>query len=169
MTKKPTKLAMNRRSFVVGTTAGAATLAAASLGFPHVAFAAGTVKIGLIHPVTGFLAFPGAQLRYGSQLAIADINAAGGVKSMGGAKLEALLGDSQTKPQIGAAEVEKMHEAGVHAFSGCYQSAVGIAASAAAAKYNIPFSIDVGVSDKLVTRGQDTNEHCRAIGERCYL
>ena len=46
-----------------------------------------------------------------------------------------------------------MHEAGVHAFSGCYQSAVGIAASAAAAKYNIPFSIDVGVSDKLVTRG----------------
>ena len=153
MTKKPTKLAMNRRSFVVGTSAGAATLAAASLGFPHVAFAAGTVKIGLIHPVTGFLAFPGAQLRYGSLLAIADINAAGGVKSMGGAKLEALLGDSQTKPQIGAAEVEKMHEAGVHAFSGCYQSAVGIAASAAAAKYNIPFSIDVGVSDKLVTRG----------------
>ena len=32
-------------------------------------------------------------------------------------------------------------------------SAVGLASSAAAAKYNIPFSIDVGVSDKLVQRG----------------
>ena len=46
-----------------------------------------------------------------------------------------------------------MNEAGVHALQGCYQSAVGLAASAAAAKYNIPFSVDVGVSDKLVTRG----------------
>ena len=82
-------------------------------------------------------------------MAIADINAAGGIKSMGGAQLEALLGDSQTKPEIGAAEVEKMNEAGVHAIQGCYQSAVGLAASAAAAKYNIPFSVDVGVSDKL--------------------
>ena len=72
---------------------------------------------------------------------------------MGGAQLEALLGDSQTKPEIGAAEVEKMNEAGVHALQGCYQSAVGLAASAAAAKYNIPFSVDVGVSDKLVQRG----------------
>ena len=41
-------------------------------------------------------------------MAIADINAAGGIKSMSGAQLEALLGDSQTKPEIGAAEVEKM-------------------------------------------------------------
>ena len=65
-------------------------------------------------------------------MAIADINAAGGIKSMGGAALEAVLGDSQTKPEIGAAEVEKMNEAGVHAIQGCYQSAVGLAASAAA-------------------------------------
>jgi branched-chain amino acid transport system substrate-binding protein len=86
-------------------------------------------------------------------MAIADINAAGGIKSMGGAPVEAILGDSQTKPEIGAAEVEKMNEAGVDAIQGCYQSAVGLAASAAAAKYNIPFSIDVGVSDKLVQRG----------------
>jgi branched-chain amino acid transport system substrate-binding protein len=153
MTKNPTKPRISRRAFVAGSTTGAATLAASSFGFPYMARAADAVKIGLIHPVTGFLAWPGAQLRYGSQLAISDINKAGGVKSMGGAQLEAMLGDSQTKPQIGAIEVEKMHEAGVHAFSGCYQSAVGITASAAAAKYNIPFSIDVGVSDILVTRG----------------
>lgn len=149
--ERSNRTAVSRRRFV----AGAGALAAAgSLGFPHVARADGHgVKIGLIHPVTGFLAFAGNQCRYGCQLAINDLNAAGGVKSMGGAKLEAMLGDSQAKPQIGAAEVEKMNEAGVHAFSGCYQSSVGLAATAAAAKYNLPFSIDIGVSDRLVDRG----------------
>ncbi len=150
MTKKTTSRSITRRTFVASAAATGALVA----GFPHISMAAAKpVKIGLIHPVTGFLAYPGSQLRYGCQMAIGDINKAGGVKSMGGAKLEAMLGDSQTKPQIGAAEVEKMNEAGVHAFTGCYQSAVGLAASAAAAKYNIPFSIDVGVSDRLVGRG----------------
>ena len=146
-----TKRTTTRRRFLGGT---AATVALGSgLSMPWIAQAAGNVKIGLIHPATGWAAYPAAQLRYGAEMAIADINAAGGIKSMGGAKLEALLGDSQTKPEIGAAEVEKMNEAGVHAIQGCYQSAVGLAASAAAAKYNIPFSVDVGVSDKLVQRG----------------
>ncbi len=153
MSKKVTKSGVSRRKFVAGTAAGAAALATSNLGFPHIARAADPVKIGLIHPATGFLAYPGGQLRYGCQMAINDINKAGGIKSLGGAMIEAMLGDSQTKPQIGAAEVEKMNEAGVHAITGCYQSAVGLAATAAAAKYGIPFSIDVGVSDKLVTRG----------------
>ena len=77
-------------------------------------------------------------------MAIEDINKAGGIKSMGGAKLEALLGDSQSKVEVGVAEVEKMNEQGVAAYIGCFQSPVGIAASQAAAKYNTPFLIDVG-------------------------
>ena len=85
-------------------------------------------------------------------MAVEEINAAGGIRSIG-AKLEAVLGDSQGKPEIGSAEVEKMAESGVNAFTGCYQSAVGLAASQAAAKYNLPFSVDVGVSDRLVSRG----------------
>lgn len=153
MSKKFTNKKVTRRTFVAGTVVGAA-VATGSIGFPTVLRAAPkAVKIGLIHPVTGFLAYPGAQLRYGCQMAIDDLNGAGGVKSMGGAKLEAMLGDSQAKPQIGAVEVEKMNEAGVNAFSGCYQSSVGLVATTAAAKYNIPFSIDVGVSDRLTGRG----------------
>ena len=152
MAKKPFTAGSSRRSFIGGSAATMA-LATSGISIPWIAKAAAPVKIGLIHPATGWAAFPAAQLRYGAQMAIADINAAGGIKSMGGAQIEALLGDSQTKPEIGAAEVEKMNEAGVHALQGCYQSAVGLAASAAAAKYNIPFSVDVGVSDKLVQRG----------------
>jgi branched-chain amino acid transport system substrate-binding protein len=86
-------------------------------------------------------------------MAVDDLNKAGGIKAMGGAKLDPLFGDSQSKVEVGVAEVEKMNEAGVAAYIGCYQSPVGIAASQAASKYNTPFLIDVGASDLIVSRG----------------
>jgi branched-chain amino acid transport system substrate-binding protein len=111
------------------------------------------VKIGLVHPVSGALAYSGAQSRFGAQLAIDEINAAGGIKSMGGAKLEAELGDSQSRPEVGVAEVERLHQGGVSAYVGCFSSAIALPATQAAAKYNTPFMIDVGVSDAIVSRG----------------
>ena len=147
---KHRKVRISRRGFVAGSTA----LAAGTLGFPLIGGAqAAAVKVGIIHPVTGFVAFAGSQGRFGATLAVEDINKAGGIKSMGGAKLDPLFGDSQSKVEVGVAEVEKMNEAGVAAYIGCYQSPVGIAASQAASKYNTPFLIDVGASDLIVSRG----------------
>ena len=86
--------------------AGAAT---SVLGAPGLLFAQPKpIKIGLVHPVSGGLAYSGGQGRLGCQLAIDAINAAGGIKSMGGAKLEAALGDSQSRPEVGVAEVERL-------------------------------------------------------------
>jgi branched-chain amino acid transport system substrate-binding protein len=111
------------------------------------------VKIGLVHPVSGALAYSGAQSRFGGQFAVDEINAAGGIKSMGGAKLEAVLADSQSRPEVGVAEVERLQQEGVSAYVGCFSSAIALPATQAAAKYNTPFMIDVGVSDAIVSRG----------------
>lgn len=111
------------------------------------------VKIGLVHPVSGALAYSGGQSRLGAMLAIDEINAAGGIKSMGGAKVEAALADSQSRPEVGVSEVERLHEEGVSAYVGCFSSAIALPATQAAAKYNTPFMIDVGVSDAIVSRG----------------
>ncbi len=111
------------------------------------------IKIGLIHPVTGGLAYSGSQSRMGAQMAIDEINAAGGIRAMGGAKLEAALGDSQSRPEVGVSEVERLHQEGVSAYVGCFSSAIALPATQAAAKYNTPFLIDVGVSDAIVSRG----------------
>lgn len=111
------------------------------------------VKIGLIHPVSGALAYSGGQGRMGGQLAIDEINAAGGIKALGGAKVEAALGDSQSRPEVGVSEVERLHQDGVSAYVGCFSSAIALPATQAAAKYNTPFMIDVGVSDAIVSRG----------------
>ena len=139
----------NRRSFVSQSAALATAVA-----FPLVAGAQPkAVKVGVLHPVTGALAYSGQQCRLGALMAIEDINAAGGIKSLGGAKLEALLGDAQSQPQAGAAEVEKMNEAGVSAIVGAYASAICLATTQAAARHGLAHVVDVGVADAIVERG----------------
>ncbi len=129
--------------------AGAATLAMPAILRAQPA----AVKVGLIHPVTGALAYGGQLCRLGGQTAIEDINAAGGIKSMGGAKLDALLGDAQGRPDIGASLVDQMSEQGAAGFTGCFASPIALAATQAAAKYNLPFCIDSGLADSITARG----------------
>jgi branched-chain amino acid transport system substrate-binding protein len=141
----------NRRQFLKQS---AALSAGAALGFPAVVRGqSGPVKIGVLHPVTGFLAYSGNLCRLGAQTAIDEINSGGGIKSLGGAKLQAVLGDAQSKPEVGVSEVEKMNEQGVSAIVGAYASAICLATSQAAAKYGIPNVVDVGVADQIVERG----------------
>ena len=133
--------------------AAQSAVAASVLAFPLVAGAQPkTVKIGVLHPVTGALAYSGQQCREGALMAIEDINKTG-IKSMGGAKLEVLLGDAQSTPQAGSAEIERMNEAGVSAVVGAFASAICLATTQAAAKYNLPHVVDVGVADQIVERG----------------
>ena len=141
--------AKKRRQFLVNTAALAVS-AALPIGARGQAAA---VKIGVLHPVTGFLAYSGNLSRLGAQLAIDEINARGGLKALGGAKIQTLLGDAQSKPEVGASEVEKMNENGVNAIVGAYASAICLATTQAAAKYGIPHVVDVGVADQIVQRG----------------
>ena len=128
--------------------------AAGAFGVPTLLRAqAKALKIGLVYPMTGFAAYSGGQQRIGAMLAIDEVNAAGGIKSLGGTKLEAVLGDSQSKPDVGVSVVEKLHEDGVTAYIGTMISSIALPATQAAAKYNTPFMIDVAVSDNIVNRG----------------
>ncbi|MEO8560048.1 MAG: ABC transporter substrate-binding protein [Rhodospirillales bacterium] len=145
------KISIGRRKFVTGASTAAL---AVGMGFPSILKAqAAPIKIGILHPVTGPLAYSGTQGRTGAQMAIEAINAAGGIKSMGGAKLEAVLGDAQSKPDVGVAEVERMNEAGVSAIVGPFASGIALATTQAAAKYDLPHVVDVGVVDQVVSRG----------------
>ncbi len=101
---------VSRRRFLQSTALGAAATAAGVLHAPAVLRAQGAaVKVGVLHPVSGALSYSGQQGRIGAQLAIEEINAAGGIKALGGAKIEAVLGDAQSTPDGGNAEVEKMN------------------------------------------------------------
>jgi branched-chain amino acid transport system substrate-binding protein len=148
--KKHDRTGMDRRTFVAATTAAGVSLIAA----PAILRAqTKTIKIGILQPVTGGLAQDGEYGRLGAQLALDDINAGGGIKSLGGAKLEMVFGDARSTPEGGTQEVERMQSEGVSAIVGGFASPICLAASQAAAKYDIPYIVDVGVSDQIVNRG----------------
>ncbi|MGH7005044.1 MAG: ABC transporter substrate-binding protein, partial [Alphaproteobacteria bacterium] len=150
MTKKSSTYTrqFTRRRILAASTAAAAT---AGFGFPAILRAqAAPVKVGVQHPITGFLAYSGNQCRAGALMGIEDINARGGIKSLGGAKLEPLLSDNQSKVDVGLSEFDKLAEAGITAFIGPYASAIGVATSQAATRYNLPHLCDLCVSDRVI-------------------
>src|SRR5246127_201264 len=145
---------VTRRNLLQTTALGAAAAATGLINAPALLRAQGApVKLGLLHPVSGALSYSGQQGRLGATIAIEEINAAGGIKALGGAKIEPVLGDAQSTPDGGNAEVEKMNSAGVAAIVGGYASAICLAASQTAARYDLPYVVDVGVVDSIVTRG----------------
>ena len=111
------------------------------------------IVIGASIPLTGPLAGFGYFEKWGYQHAVNQVNAAGGIKALGGAKIEPILGDAQSTPDGGTAEVEKMNAAEVSCIIGGYGSSICLAVSQAAARYDLPYVVDVGVADSIITRG----------------
>ena len=77
------------------TAAKGLALSAAALALPAIGRAQSqTVKIAMIAPMSGPWARQGQLLRMGADLAIEDINARGGIKSLGGATLNTIYADA---------------------------------------------------------------------------
>ncbi len=133
-----------RRAFLA-TAAGASVL-----GFPAVLRAqAPTLKVGVVHPITGPLAEPGQACRLGAQMAADAINAAGGIKALNGLKLELLLGDTQTKPDVGRAEAERVVNQGAQMLMGSFDSGSTAAMVPVAQQRRIPFLVDIAAADPI--------------------
>lgn len=108
-----------------------------------------TFKIGVIHTVTGPLAEPGQACRVGAQMAAEAINAAGGIKSKGGMKLELILGDTQTKADVARAEAERVINQGARFLMGPFNSGDAAAMVPVAQQKRVPFLIDIAAADPI--------------------
>ena len=138
---------LHRRTFLkaAGTAAGAA-----ALGFPAVLRAqAPTLKVGVVHPITGPLAEPGQACRLGAQMAVDAINAAGGIKSLNGVKLELVLGDTQTKAELGRTEAERVINQGAQMLMGSFDSGSTAAMVPVVQQRRIPFLVDIAAADPI--------------------
>ncbi len=157
----------SRRSFL----GAAGAFGAGALGFPTVLRAQGReVKVGHIHPLSGFLAFDGGLVTNGLTLAVEEINAGGGIKSMGGARIVLTGGDTQGKVEVGMAEAERLIRDGAVAVLGPYQSPVAYAVSQICEKERTPFVITVAVADNITERGFEytfrVQPNARVMAER---
>ena len=85
-----------------------------------------TTPIAIVGPITGQYASFGAQMKNGGDMAVADINAAGGVL---GKKLDLSIGDDACDPKQAVAVANQMTGAGVKLVAGHYCSGSSIPAS----------------------------------------
>lgn len=113
-----------------------------------------SIKVGILLPMSGDLAEKGNDCENGVILATQEINETGGITSLGGARIELIFGDTQSNPDIGAREAERLiSEQGVIALIGTYQSSVAKPATQVAERLKTPFIINVGIADILTERG----------------
>jgi len=136
---------VTRRTFLRAAVAGAAVA-----GAPRSLRAQPkTFKIGAVHPITGPLAEPGQACRLGAQLAADAINAAGGIKSKGGLRLELIVGDTQTKPENGRVEAERVVNQGAQMLLGSFDSGSTAAMVSVAQQKRVPFLVDIAAADPI--------------------
>lgn len=112
-----------------------------------------TIKIGSLHPLSGGLALEGQEMRDAVKLAIEERNEAGGIASLGGAKIELVEADHEGTPEKGVSEVQKLSREGVLGIIGAYSSGVALPATQEAERSKIPFIIDIGSADEITERG----------------
>ena len=146
---------MDRRTFLKVSGVAGIGVAASTFGVPKLLRASPpTIKIGSVQPATGPLAVIGVGQRRGNQLAVDYVNSMGGIKSMDGAKLELLLGDSESKPEIGRSEADRLIKGGAAVMTGPFQSGVAMAISTLCEQRQIPFIIDVAALDTITGKGK---------------
>ncbi len=111
-------------------------------------------QIGNVEPLSGPSASVGVQGKQAREMAVEEINAAGGIKSLGGAKLEMIYADSKSDPTVGVTETERLiNTEKVNLVTGCWNSAVTYPATQVAERYGIPFVVPVAVRDTITERG----------------
>lgn len=115
------------------------------------------VRVGNIIPLSGPSASVGEQGKYAREMAVEEINDRGGIHSLNGAKLEMVYADSESKPEKGVAEAERLiNSQKVHVLTGCWNSSVTYPTSAVAERYGVPFIVPVSVADKITEQGFKT-------------
>ncbi|MDP2968940.1 MAG: ABC transporter substrate-binding protein [Deltaproteobacteria bacterium] len=146
------KKKMNRRTFLKYSAAVGATTAIA--GVPTLLRAqAPEIKIASLQPVTGVISDIGISMRRGNQMAVDDINAKGGIKSMGGAKLKLLLADTEAKEEVARSEAEKVIKEGAVCLVGPFLSGNAMTIATLCEQRGVPFVMDVAAADDITRKG----------------
>jgi branched-chain amino acid transport system substrate-binding protein len=114
-------------------------------------FAAETVKVGVLLPLTGSQAKFGEIEKRSFEMAAEEINAMGGVN---GKKIELLFEDDTGKPDVGRSGMEKLiSREKVPVITGGYSSSVTAAAAPVAQRFQVPFVICTGSADDITEKG----------------
>ena len=107
------------------------------------------IVIGALTSLTGPFTPWGVQVRDGMQLAVDELNAAGGV---GGRPLELSVVDDESNPEAGTSGIERLIEEGAVAVGGIISSDVGLATTRVAEELEVPMFLVKAGSEQILTQ-----------------
>jgi branched-chain amino acid transport system substrate-binding protein len=111
------------------------------------ALAADPIKIGVVTPLTGTYAPIGQQVRWGVELAVKEVNAAGGIL---GCPVELLFEDEEANPAVATQKAEKLFQVSkVDFLTGTVNSGSTLAVGQLAERNNRLISTTVSFSDAI--------------------
>jgi branched-chain amino acid transport system substrate-binding protein len=146
---------MTNRTFTRRAVTKGLALSAGALAMPAIGKAqAKSVKIAMIAPMSGPWARQGQLLRMGADLAVEDVNGRGGIKSLGGAKLEIIYadaGDSTEKAKNAAQRLVSDHPDLVGG-TGSWLSSFTLAVTEVTERAELPW-LTLSYSDAITNRG----------------
>lgn len=137
----------SRRQFVKGLSA-----AAGAAAFPAWA-QANEVKVGFLLPLTGSFAESGQLIKTAVEMAIDEINAAGGIKSLKGAKLVGVFGNSTSVDEANTETNRMISRDKVSAIVGAYSSGATISSTVIAERNKVPYLVPNALADEITARG----------------
>jgi branched-chain amino acid transport system substrate-binding protein len=116
--------------------------------------AAAPVLVGVNLPRTGPVAPVGALVEPGVRLAVEQINAAGGIRSLGGAPIELRWADHQANPSLSASEAQRLiQQENVVAVIGGGPSGAELTATQMAERLKVPYLVSIATADEITQRG----------------
>ncbi|MFZ1172099.1 MAG: ABC transporter substrate-binding protein [Bradyrhizobium sp.] len=140
---------MNRRTMLSGTAA----LLAAPYAISSARAAAPAINIGVILPLSGPNAQFGINSRNGIELAADDINAAGGIAELGGAKINLVVGDATSTPTTAGNVAQRLiTQQDMTAVLGAFASSLTLAISEVTERRDIPL-LTMSFADQITGRG----------------
>ena len=111
------------------------------------------IKVGIVLPLTGDQAKFGEIEKMSFDMALEEINAAGGIN---GKKLEFVIEDDTGRPEVGRSVVEKLiTKDKVVMIGGGYSSSVTYAVAGVCQQNQVPFLVNTGSADNITSSGWD--------------
>jgi len=150
--KKSINIALTRRRAAAG---GIAALVLSPFVI-RTGFAQRVINIGVIQPLSGPNAQSGVNCRNGIEFVADEINAAGGIKALGGAKINLIVSDATSNPAIAPSVAQRLiAQNDLTAVLGAYVSSLTLAISEVTARADVPF-LTMAFADEITGRGLDS-------------
>ena len=135
---------------------GTAALIVAPFVIRHGFAQSPAVNIGVIQPLSGANAQFGINCRNGIEFVADAINAAGGIKALGGAKINLVVSDATSNPSTAATVAQEMiTQNELTAVLGAFVSSLMLAVSEVTARADIPFLTE-SFADEITGRGLES-------------